>query len=79
MHLRDCLRFPEQVLLIGGATTNYAHRRDADVFLPAAEGEEEGPAEGCLGRLSAPPVDAENVLRKYTEQRPPRIDFQGQF
>ena len=74
---------PEQVLLVGGATTNYAHRRDADIFLPAVasattsysaagervdEEEEDEAAENCLGRLPAPPIDATNVLDAYSSR-----------
>lgn len=55
---------PEQCLLVGGATTNYAYRRDADVFLPA--GGDETEAENCLRRLAAPPIDATNVLSAWS-------------
>lgn len=56
---------PEQCLLVGGATTNYAYRRDADIFLPATDaGELE--TENCLGRLPAPPIDGTNVLSAWS-------------
>lgn len=56
---------PEHCMLIGGATTNYAYRRDADIFLPAAAGEEME-TENCLSRLPAPPIDATNVLDAWS-------------
>ena len=54
----------EQCLLVGGATTNYAYRRDADIFMPA--GGDELDTENCLGRLPAPPIDASNVLAAWS-------------
>jgi hypothetical protein len=56
----------EQCLLVGGATTNYAYRRDADIFLPASGDEMD--SENCLGRLPAPPIDAGNVLDAWSER-----------